>query len=363
MADASTNNRTARVSLVIPGRNCQRTVRQCLGSVVAMLDDPHSPLAEIIFVDDGSTDETPKIVRSFERVNCIRERGRGPGAARNAGWRAAQHPLIWFIDADCVAEPDALTLLLPHMDDATVGGVSGSYGIMNEHALLARLIHEEIVARHAAMRREVNFLATFNVLYRRAVLEQVGGFDERYAKAQDAELAFRVQEAGSRLRFEPRSRVKHFHPEQLLKYLRTQRQHGYWRVLLHLEHRGHALGDSYSSAIDHLQPPLAVLALASLALPLAALFASHSALNILAWGPVAMMMLLLVMQIPMTTTMLRRSRSPAMLLFAPLGVIRAVWRGVGMAHGTVHHLLMRPSTPARRSANRPPACDNGPRRE
>ena len=99
----------------------------------------------------------------------------------------------------------------------------------------------------------------FNVVYRRAVLEQVGGFDERYLKGQDAELSFRVMEAGYELRFELSSRVGHYHATRWLPYLRTQRQQGYWRVWLHLEHRGHSTGDSYSNLLDHVQPPLAML--------------------------------------------------------------------------------------------------------
>ena len=107
---------TDHVSLVIPGRDCARTIRQCLGSVVPLLEQPDCPLAEIIFVDDGSTDETREIVGEFP-VTLLEGVGRGAGAARNLGWRAAKHALIWFIDSDCVTEPDALARLLPDMSD------------------------------------------------------------------------------------------------------------------------------------------------------------------------------------------------------------------------------------------------------
>ena len=151
----------AQVSLVIPGRDCARTVRQCLEAVVPLLEG--SPLDEIIFVDDGSKDNTAAIVAESP-VTCLAGAGTGAGAARNIGWRAAKHPLIWFVDSDCVAEPEALTRLLPHLEDPHVGGVGGSYGIMTAESLLACLIHEEIVERHLRMPKRVNFLATFNVL-------------------------------------------------------------------------------------------------------------------------------------------------------------------------------------------------------
>ena len=106
------------------------------------------------------------------------------------------------------------------------------------------------------MPTQVNFLATFNVLYRKHILDQIGGFDVRFLKGQDAELAWRVIDAGYALRFDIRSRVKHFHPTKWRNYLRVQRQQGYWRVFLHLEHKGHSAGDSYSSLLDHIHDDL-----------------------------------------------------------------------------------------------------------
>lgn len=290
-----------------------------------MLGRPDARLAEIVFVDDGSTDETPQIVAGYP-VRTIRGDGAGPGAARNLGWRAAAHPLIWFIDSDCVAEPHALDMLLYAMDDPKVGGVSGSYGNMTHESLLSRLIHEEIIERHRAMPRRVNFLATFNVLYRREALDRVGGLHERFLKAQDAELSFRVMEAGYELRFDIRSKVKHYHPTSWRSYLRTQREQGYWRVFLHLTHKGHAAGDSYSGLFDHVQPPLAMLSLAALPLAL---------VPQLRWAPAVPLALLALAQVPMTWRLLRRLGDPSYLSLAAMSFVRAFWRGIGMSAATI----------------------------
>ena len=225
-----------------------------------------------------------------------------------------------------MAEPEALTLLLPHLDDPKVAAVGGSYGIMTSHSLLACLIHEEIVQRHLGMPGRVNFLATFNVVYRRSVLQEVGGFDERFIKGQDAELSWRVLEAGHELGFEIDARVKHFHPVSLRSYLRTQGQQGYWRVWLHLRHRGHARGDAYSSLTDHLQPPLAMLMVVSLPLFL---------FRGLWWIPVMLMLVLAAAQVPLTWRLVRRTRQARYLAFAALSFIRAFWRGVGMSAATL----------------------------
>lgn len=323
-SDVAPNHRPC-VSLVIPGRDCAATIVPCLQAVTAILRRAGSPLGEIMFVDDGSSDASAELAAEFP-VTVLRGADRGVGAARNLGWRAARHELIWFVDSDCVASPDALDGVLPELDDPTVGAVGGSYDNAAASSLLAALIHEEIRERHLRMGREVDFLATFHVVYRRSVLERLGGFDERYLKGQDAELAFRCREAGHRLRFVEGARVAHFHETSWRQYLRTQRQQGHWRVFLHMERRGHAGGDSYSRLGDHLQPPVAMLGLA--ALPLA-FVEGLAAAALLPWLALA------ALQVPLTVRLLRRTRDPRMLAFAAMGAIRAVWRGVGMTGGVV----------------------------
>ncbi|MCH2133545.1 MAG: glycosyltransferase [Phycisphaerales bacterium] len=317
------------VSLVIPGRNCEATLDACLSSAVAIMEQPGAPLKEIIFVNDGSTDGTEEIAARFP-VTIHQGGGNGPGAARNAGWRRADSDLIWFVDSDCVMAIDALATLLPHMDDEQVGGVSGTYGNASEGSLLACLIHEEIIERHRQMTREVDFLATFNVLYRRHILAELDGFDERYLKAQDAELSFRVRAAGHRLHFEHASRVDHYHEQHWGAYLRTQRQQGFWRVWLHLEHPGHGARNSYSNALDHLQPIIAMLLLVTLPL---------LAVPDVRWVPAIPLGLLLLAQIPMTARLVRRLQSSRYVAFAPMSAIRAIWRGVGMTQGVLTRFL------------------------
>lgn len=312
----------SEVTLVIPARNASETLPACLQAATA-----RHGLGGIIVVDDGSTDATSSIAQQ-PGVQVIRGQGRGAGAARNLGWKAARTQVIWFVDADCVIELDALDLLLPHLIEPNVGAVGGSYGNMREDSLIASLIHEEIVERHLDMPTEVNFLATFNVLFKKEVLEQVGGFDERFLKAQDVELAYRAKQAGWRLFFEPRSRVKHFHLTSLFKYLKVQRNQGYWRMWLYLKHPKRMAGDSYSGWLDYAQPPLAMLSLAGVPL------------GIWSWMPLGITIgCLALLQLPMTTRIVRRTRQVKYLAYIPFGMIRAYWRGLGMTQGVIAALV------------------------
>lgn len=337
------------VSLVIPGRNCSRTIGACLDAVAPLRRSGR--LAEILFVDDGSTDATRAAVEPYERQGLVRVltgAGLGPGHARNLGWRAASTPLVWCVDSDCVAEPDALERLTRLLDDPQVAAAGGSYGNLHPESLLATLIHEEIVARHRRMGREVDFLATFNVVYRRTVLEAVGGFDESLRLAQDAELAFRIVRAGYLLRFDVRSRVGHFHPTGWRRYLKTQLRHGFYRMRLYRRHPTKMQGDSYAGRADYAQPPLAMLAVAALpllAVPGAAGFAfATAALSVGA---------ILLLSTPLAVAMLRDSRDRRTAWFPAFSLLRAFYRGVGMTAG-----LCSPST-----WFRPTGAGAGPGRE
>lgn len=313
------------ITIVIPGRDCAQTIGPCLSALVPLLA---GPLVErIVFVDDGSRDTSAAVAAGFG-VEVVRGAGRGAGAARNLGWRRATTPWVWFVDSDCVAEPDALPQLWQHLQTAprpeTIAAVGGSYANLRPHSLLASLIHEEIVARHAQMPDEVGTLATFNVLYRTEVLQTLGGFDERFYKGQDAELAYRVRDAGWRLRFCPASRVGHFHLDQLAPYLRVQRQQGYWRAWLVHHHPGHATGDSYAGKADAVAP---VLALAMLGLlPWATTPQGAAAEGALGTA-------LLGSQLPRARELVERTGDERMWAFAPMGAARAFARGIGLAHG------------------------------
>jgi len=216
------------------------------------------------------------------------------------------------------------------VEEPQVAGVGGSYGNMRPGSLRACLIHEEIVERHSAMGPEVDFLGSFNVLYKHQVLEHMGGFDECHFNgpgspgAEDAALAYRLRKAGYVLRFVPQSQVKHYYPTTLRRYLRSQMHHGYWRVALYSQYPAQGVGDSYSGLVDHAQPPLALLLVVLLPLlacpstwPLICSFAG----------------LLLLLQVPMTFRLLRRTRQWRYLLFAPMSLTRAWARGIGMVTG------------------------------
>src|SRR5512143_4042211 len=89
------------VSAVIPVRNGARFIAEALRSIQAQTVVPR----QIIVVDDGSTDDTPDVVKSFAGIDYVRQPPLGVSAARNTGAARAGEPHLCFLDADDLWHP------------------------------------------------------------------------------------------------------------------------------------------------------------------------------------------------------------------------------------------------------------------
>lgn len=244
------------VSIIIPAYNGAATLPECLAACLAQ----DYPTTEVIVVDDGSTDETAAIAAAFAGVTLVTQENGGPSVARNHGARAAKGEILVYTDADCVPRKDWVSALLAPFDEGVVA-VGGTYDIANSESRLARVVQAEISVRHAQFDGDVDFLGSFNVAYRADSFHQVGGFEESYRQAsgEDNDLAYKLQDAGGRLRFTQDAIVAHYHPERLGAYLRTQSKHGYWRVKLYRDHPKRAQGgDQYAGLPDLIAPAVSL---------------------------------------------------------------------------------------------------------
>ncbi len=108
------------VSIVIPAHNRAARLAECLQSVV----DAFIPDAEIIVVDDGSTDSTADVVKAFPSVRYVYQRNSGPSAARNAGIRLARGRYIALFDSDDRMLSGARPLITEFLDRHPEVGVA-----------------------------------------------------------------------------------------------------------------------------------------------------------------------------------------------------------------------------------------------
>jgi len=162
---------------------------------------------EVIVVHDYNAPQAAAMIDSHP-VGCaavVRPVGLGPGAARNLGWRAARAPSIAFVDDDCRPEPEWLAELLSvarAFPQAIVQGTVRPDGL--EAEVFARPLVRTLWVQPPDPRGQ-----TANILYPRALLEAVEGFDESVLIGEDMELCLRCRDAGARLVAAPTAIVNH----------------------------------------------------------------------------------------------------------------------------------------------------------
>jgi glycosyltransferase involved in cell wall biosynthesis len=171
---------------------------------------------EIILVDDGSTDDTVACARKLAQpwggaFRIVSQPNGGPASARNAGFKASQAEIIAFIDSDCVAPPDWIRTLVESMTGTQAAGVGAPVVAADVTNWVARYMDAVDFYRHRVRGGKVDYLVTGNVAFRRAVLSEVGGFQNQPRPgAEDVELSFRIKQAGYPLAVINTGAVKHY---------------------------------------------------------------------------------------------------------------------------------------------------------
>ncbi len=214
-----------RISVVVPV--CNDAAH--LGGAIASLLEQALPPDEIVVVDDGSTDGSADVARSFgERVVCVSQPNGGPASARNRGIRVAAGELVAFTDSDCRPEREWLERLLDGFDGPRVGGVGGrvrgaSRGVVSDYADVRGLLDPR-----RAQDGSIEYLVTANACFTREALLEAGLFRERFAKpgGEELDLSRRLRELGYELRMVDDAVVLHHHRTTVAGLLLTVANYG-----------------------------------------------------------------------------------------------------------------------------------------
>ena len=241
--------RYPRVSVIVCSYNGGKTLPDCL----AALDRVDYPDFEIVFVDDGSTDDSQATVAAWEKAReerrtqgaklpgfqNIRQINMGLSYARNAGAAASTGEIIAYTDSDCMADPDWLYYLVGTLlsgDYAGVGGPNVSPPAQDwiqacvaaapggpSHVLLT-----DVVAEH---------IPGCNMAFRRWAFDSVGGFDPEYRKAgDDVDFCWRLQQSGGVIAFSPAAIVWHYRRFTLRAFRKQQEGYGEAESMLRFKH-------------------------------------------------------------------------------------------------------------------------------
>lgn len=215
-----------KISLYIPCYNAERYIAR---TIEAALRQTY-PLDEIIVVDDGSTDETREIAARYPVRIITHDRNRGLPPARNSGFRTARNELVASLDADCVAAPDWLEKLVPHLDDPRVGAASGRVEETHLDSIADRWRQAHLPLKWGST-QAVNppFLFGANGLHRKSSMEEVGGYDETTWRVLDCDayMSRRLREQRYNLIYDPTALVKHIKQDTVRSVLYNR--WGWWR--------------------------------------------------------------------------------------------------------------------------------------
>jgi len=212
-------------SLIIITLRRPELLRQTLHALARQTRPPD----EIVIVDNGPDADTETVVRACG-ARYVPEPRRGYGCARNRGLAEARGDILYFLDDDCVAEPDWAEVLFNVLasgraDLAGGGRVSGRRGLA---ARLEYLSTDGPVLSPKLAAGPARHLSTCNLILRRAVAERVGRFDEGLAMCEDRDFTARAASAGFHLWFEPAAWVTHFSSvDRAGEYFRRMRHYGF----------------------------------------------------------------------------------------------------------------------------------------
>jgi glycosyltransferase involved in cell wall biosynthesis len=212
---AAESDSLPRVAVVVPTYNRAASLAETLGDLAGQ-DYPRDRLA-IVVVDDGSTDGTAAAVRAAQAgcpfpLAVVRQGRGGIPAARNRGIAASGGEVVGFTDSDCHVGPDWVRRAVGHMGPG-VGLVVGPIRPVVHARRRPGFFQHQL----PPVEREDPLYPGANMFYRRAVLERLGGFDERIGRrwggppvqGDDTLLAWRAKRAGVGVAFAADAPVEH----------------------------------------------------------------------------------------------------------------------------------------------------------
>ncbi|BBJ43261.1 glycosyltransferase family 2 protein [Streptomyces antimycoticus] len=251
------------VSVIMPVLNEERHLRNAVRHI---LEQEYDGEMEVVIALGPSADRTDEIaaelVAEDPRVHTVpNPTGRTP-AALNAAIKASRHPVVVRVDGHGMLSPNYIATavrLLEETGAQNVGGIMHAEGENDWEKAVAAAMTSKIGVGNAAFHTGGDAAPAETVylgVFRREALEQQGGYNEEFIRAQDWELNFRIREAGGLVWFSPELKVS-YRPRPSVRALAKQyKDYGRWRHVVARFHQG-------SINLRYLAPPTAVVAIAA----------------------------------------------------------------------------------------------------
>ena len=181
-------NKNPKISVIIPVYNGERYIKEAIDSVLNQTYENY----EIIVINDGSTDNTIKILKNY--VNKIRwknQENKGVVSAKNSGIKIAKGEYFAYLDADDVFLPDKLELQIKKLNEnPKLGLVFCEYYYMDKNGKIIKLIKPTKKIKLI----QDNFIPTSGVICKKSCLEKIGIFEYDVGSDYDWDLWLRISE-------------------------------------------------------------------------------------------------------------------------------------------------------------------------
>ena len=240
------------ISIVIPARDAQRTLKDCLDSL-KNLNYPKERM-EILFVDGFSTDNTREIAASYD-LTIVDNPQKSHRTGVNRGFECAKGELVAYADADCIVDENWIQNSLKYFEaDPQVAGVTGPIHLPPQQSAFAKAVAFLFLlaatlgkSSHKETQRTAEVVKDFptcNAIYRKAALNAVMPLEDNLLGGADVELNYLLRQRGFSLLATPDVKVWHYKREtprgffrQMYRYAIMRLQLGKrWGPILNLTH-------------------------------------------------------------------------------------------------------------------------------
>ena len=247
------------VSVVLPVLNEEFHLANAVNSI---LSQDYAGTLEIILALGPSKDKTDEIAQrlasSDPRITLVDNPSGRTAAGLNAAINKSKNPVIVRVDAHAELQKNYISLAIDVMKSSgavNVGGIMGAEGKSAFEKTVAAAMRSSLGVGASRFHTggEAGFVDTvyLGVFIRSAVIA-IGGFDERFIRAQDWELNYRLRQAGGKIFFDPRLHVT-YRPRSSVKALAKQYfEYGRWRRVVSRRHQG-------TINYRYLAPPFALI--------------------------------------------------------------------------------------------------------
>ena len=217
------------ISLVVPNRNGAATLARCLRAALAS----RYPRFEVIVVDDASADDSVAVIRRYPCRLVRLERHGGAARARNVGAAHGRGQILFFTDADCLLEENALARAAATLARAGPGAVvGGTYTRAPADRRFFSRFQSVFIHYCETRGTSPDYLATHALAIRAVDFRRSGGFREDFLPIlEDVEFSHRLRRHGHRLVMNPAILARHVFNHSLARSLTNAfRKSMYWTL-------------------------------------------------------------------------------------------------------------------------------------